>query len=144
RRRRWAAVTSGAPSRIRASALHRITPDCRSRGGMSGQLRTDHGSKARQVPGRVMVLGDPASFEPWFLDGLSRSCRHLHVVESVDAATEALGVHRPDVILLSERVGQAPGVEILRLLREADGDPAVVIVLAEDGIDRGTEALDAG
>jgi DNA-binding NtrC family response regulator len=91
-----------------------------------------------------MVLGDPASFEPWFLDGLSRSCRDLHVAESVDAAAEALGVHRPDVILLSERVGQVQGLEILRLLREADGDPAVVIVLAEDGIDRGTEALDAG
>lgn len=111
---------------------------------MSGVQHTASRSNQRLISGSLLVVAGGDNFPEDLIGGLSAASRLCQVVDSGVQAMAVIRESVPDVVLLPEQLGDMTGMEFLAQMA-ADGVSChVVMVVAEDGLDRGAEALSMG
>ncbi|MEE2887372.1 MAG: sigma 54-interacting transcriptional regulator [Planctomycetota bacterium] len=96
------------------------------------------------IPGSLLVVAPGDCFSGTMLAGLSSASRVCHVARSGAAARDLVRKSAPDVVLVAEELGDMSGMEWL-IEHRANASPGdVVMVMTEDGLGRGVEALVEG
>ncbi|MCA8955603.1 MAG: sigma-54-dependent Fis family transcriptional regulator [Planctomycetes bacterium] len=104
---------------------------------MSGPAQASQ--TGRLIPGHVLLVG--SDYGAGFSQGLAAAARQ--VTEAADDVFDAVRGATPDVVLLLPSGAERLGVDGLRRLC-AVPSPAVVVVVRDDGLDQGADALRAG
>jgi two-component system, NtrC family, response regulator AtoC len=93
---------------------------------------------------RVLIIDDEANLVSSVAYGLS-----IHGFESVTAATASEGLaqlreHRPQAVLLDQRLPDAAGIDIIMPIRSSDPNVAIVMISAHGDIPTAVEAVRRG
>jgi two-component system response regulator HydG len=94
--------------------------------------------------GRILVVDDEASAR----SGLEKLLKHAgYVVDMAEDGNRALAVaaeHPPDAVITDLKMPGMDGMELLKRLREQDGDLPIIVATAFGDVSRAVEAMRAG
>jgi signal transduction histidine kinase/DNA-binding response OmpR family regulator len=98
------------------------------------------------LPGRILVVDDEAAVAEVFRDYLTLMGGHeVETRPSGQAAMEAFGTFRPDVVLTDLNLDASmSGLDLMRLLKEAEPDLPVILVTGQVSIQSAIDALREG
>ena len=92
------------------------------------------------MPNKILIVDD----EPFNLDLLEQELTELgYAIERASNGAEALQLvdkNSPDLVLLDYQMPDMNGIEVLRAIRQDNGDLPVVIITAHGSIERAVEA----
>ena len=95
------------------------------------------------MPNKILIVDD----EPFNLDLLEQELTELgYAIERASNGAEALQLvdkNSPDLVLLDYQMPDMNGIEVLRAIRQDNGDLPVVIITAHGSIERAVEAVKA-
>lgn len=111
---------------------------------MNAAAHTEPESIQHLIPGSLLVVATGDGFPNTMLAGLSSASRACQVARSGAEALALVRKSAPDVVLLPEQLGDMSGMEWLIEHRASAASSDVVMVVAEDGLDRGAAALAEG
>jgi len=95
-------------------------------------------------PGRILVVDDEAPMREVLSEYFTTQG---YTVDAASNGTEALAAvkrARPDLVLLDVRMPGLDGVEVLRRIREVEGDITVIMVTANEDVALARETLKLG
>ena len=95
-------------------------------------------------PGRMMIVDDEPAVREVLSDYFSDRGYKVVVAADGPQALATFARERPDVVLLDVRMPGLDGLAVLRLLREADPDAAVIMVTANEDLEVARETLSVG
>ena len=95
------------------------------------------------MPNKILIVDD----DPFNLDLLEQELTDLgYAIERASNGAEALQLvdkNSPDLVLLDYQMPDMNGIEVLRAIRQDNGDLPVVIITAHGSIERAVEAVKA-
>jgi DNA-binding NtrC family response regulator len=94
--------------------------------------------------GNVLLIDDDLEFASGLAAGLELHGHDVTVAGSLAEARERLERRSPDVALLDLQLPDGHGLELLDTLRQAEGEPAVVILSGHGTVGAAVEALKKG
>ena len=94
--------------------------------------------------GNVLLVDDDREFASGLAAGLKLQGHDVHTVGSLSEARERLKRRSPDIALLDLQLPDGHGLQLLDTLRDAGGDPAVVILSGHGTVGAAVEALKKG
>src|SRR3712207_4293670 len=75
---------------------------------------------------QVLVIEDDAATAAFLADNLRADGYEVHVAEALGEGVRAVEVRQPDLVLLDVMLGESSGLELLDVVRHADGVAARV------------------
>ncbi|MGH7543611.1 MAG: response regulator, partial [Gemmatimonadota bacterium] len=94
--------------------------------------------------GRILIVDDEEPVLDILSEYFAGQGYAVRTAASGAEAIAAVGRERPDLVLLDVRMPDMDGVEVLRRLRAADGDLAVIMVTANEDLGLARETLKIG
>jgi DNA-binding response OmpR family regulator len=94
--------------------------------------------------GRILVVDDEAAVREVLTEYLISQGYAVEAAENGSHALAAIGLARPDLVLLDIRMPGIDGVETLRRIREIDDAIAVIMVTANEDVSLARETLKLG
>ncbi|MBX6373703.1 MAG: response regulator transcription factor [Acetobacteraceae bacterium] len=93
---------------------------------------------------RVLLVEDNDRLAALLTTGLRRAGWTTDVVDSLDAAVAACQANRFDAVLLDRGLPDGDGLDLLRTLRGAEAQPAILVMTARGALPERIEGLNRG